>query len=86
MMDTTRFKELLDVRHQWPGDYTFKFVCSSSHIEKLSALFATGKKELKQSAKGNYVSLTITLRMDSSDAVIELYQKASALVPGLISL
>lgn len=90
MMDMTRFKALLNAKHHWPGDYTFKFICSSAHIEKLSALFATlaggGKKEFKQSAQGNYVSLTVTLRMDSSDSVIELYQKASALVPGLISL
>lgn len=86
MKDYSRFKELLDSRHQWPGDYTFKFVCRPSQVNQLSAMFHPAKLQLKSSSHGNYVSVTVTLLMDSSAAVIAIYEKAALLVPGLISL
>lgn len=86
MTDQSRFKELLDSKHQWPGDYTFKFVCRPAQVNLLNSLFNSAKLELKNSAQGNYVSVTVTVTLQSSDEVIAIYQKAAALVPGLISL
>jgi len=39
----------------------------------------------KESKKGNYTSLTIQMMMPSSEAVILVYQKASA-IEGIIAL
>lgn len=82
---TDNFRALLDKRHQWPGDYIFKFVVKKESLEQVSALFPGIPLKLKESAQGNYLSITAALKMNSSEEVLEIYEKAST-IPGIIAL
>ncbi|PIP91502.1 MAG: DUF493 domain-containing protein [Bdellovibrionales bacterium CG12_big_fil_rev_8_21_14_0_65_38_15] len=79
-----KLKELLDNEYVWPAHYTFKFIVSSDRLGELVEILGNGV-EVKESAKGNYVSVTLHAKMDSSDEVLELYKRA-AVVKGVISL
>jgi len=87
MMDTKleNFKRLLDARHKWPCDYLFKFIVKNEVVAQTVELFKGNSISFKESAKGNYVSLSITMKMNSSDEVLAVYAKATA-IPGIISL
>ena len=79
------FREKLDQHHRWPTLYVFKFIVPKIKIEELKALFPQFEVTEKTSAKGNYVSITISVDMPSSEAVIEVYRLA-ATVEGVIAL
>lgn len=80
-----QFKALLNERHQWPCEFMFKFIVRKTQVEQATGLFVGEKILLKESAKGNYVSLTLTITMRSADEVLEIYARAKK-VPGLIAL
>ncbi|MCB0342779.1 MAG: DUF493 domain-containing protein [Pseudobdellovibrionaceae bacterium] len=82
---TKKFKELLEDEHDFPGPYIFKFIVPASRTNEVEALFPGEKIELRASRKGNYVSATITIHMESSDLVIAIYEQASR-IHGLIAL
>lgn len=78
----------LENNHQFPGTYTFKFILPSDNkrIATLSSYFsAEADIRFKDSSKGNYTSLTIREKMESAQAVIDMYQEASQ-IEGIISL
>ncbi len=79
-----RLKHLLDNEHQWPSQYTFKFIVSAARLGEIVEILGEGI-EVRESANGKYVSVTFHAQMDSSDAVIEIYQKVSV-IEGVISL
>jgi putative lipoic acid-binding regulatory protein len=79
------FRELLDTRHQWPCQYLFKFIVKSELTQQTIELFKEAEISFKESSQGKYVSLTMTMKMNSSDEVIAIYHKA-AQIPGLIAL
>lgn len=79
-----RLKELLDSEHQWPTHYTFKFIVSSSRLGEVVEILGEGV-EVKESKGGKYVSVTLHAHMESSDAVIDIYQRVSV-IEGVISL
>jgi len=81
--DTLRAK--LAVFETWPGPYLFKFIAPQEKLAELEALFEGEDYQLRPSSKGRYVSLSCQRVMDSSDAVIEVYQKASA-IEGVMAL
>ena len=89
IMDPIAFKELLEQNYTWPSVYMFKFVCPASHdnIAYLESLFdsETAEVQIRQSAKGNFVSITAKELMLSADAVIVRYAKVKE-IPGLLSL
>jgi hypothetical protein len=72
-----RFRELLDDQNDWPTRYTFKFIAPSSHVDELKAVFDDHPVRVRESSKGNYMSVTAHIRMASSDEVIEIYKEAS---------
>ena len=78
----------LDQHHNWPDVYMYKFVLPNEpeKIEQLMTHFAE-KSEVtrRESAKGNYVSITIKEVMLSTDAVIERYRSITG-IEGLMSL
>ena len=78
----------LDTMHKWPDVYMFKFVLpkDEAKIAELLSKF-TEKAEVLQrdSAKGNYVSVTIKEVMFSTDSVIDRYKSISN-IEGLLSL
>lgn len=83
--DITSFKEKLDAETAFPSLYMFKFIVNAGKEEQVAALLPNNEMTLKKSSKGNYVSATIKAMMPSSDAIIEIYRKAS-LIEGVISL
>lgn len=79
------FAEKLDQHYAWPSLYIFKFIVPADKEEDVKKLFPHHTTTEKYSKKGNYTSITVQMMMPSSEAVIDIYQQASA-IPGLIAL
>jgi putative lipoic acid-binding regulatory protein len=84
-MDETNFAEKLDKFYAWPALYTFKFIVKAGKEEELRSLFPLHTTTVKPSKNGNYTSVTFQMMMPSSQAVIEVYKKASV-IEGIIAL
>ena len=72
----------------WPKEYFFKFIIPADNkkLALVEALFGSeAKVSIKQSNKGNYLSISAKELMLSPDRVIERYEKASK-IKGLIAL
>ncbi|PEN13576.1 DUF493 domain-containing protein [Longibacter salinarum] len=80
-----RFRELLDDQNDWPTRYTFKFIAPSDTVEDLKGVFDDHPVRVRESSKGNYMSVTAHLRCETSDDVIAIYEEASD-IEGVISL
>ncbi len=84
-----RLKEQLKQTSSWPSNYLYKFIVLSDadKINEIHSIFDnTGAViESKQSKKGKYTSISISLNLEGPDAVIEKY-KAVGKVEGVISL
>jgi hypothetical protein len=63
----------------------FKFIVPKGKVEEVKKLFPLHTTREKSSSEGNYTSITIEIMAPSSDAVIEMYLKASY-IEGLIAL
>jgi uncharacterized protein len=79
------FQKKLEEHYSWPSLYLFKFIVPKGKEAELKELFPSHTLTEKISAKGNYVSITFQIMASSSEAVIEVYQRA-AVVEGLIAL
>jgi putative lipoic acid-binding regulatory protein len=84
-IDLESFKQKLDGAHKWPSLYMFKFIVPSGKENEVFALFPKNKLTTKESSKGNYVSVTAKVMMNSSDAVMEKYQEANK-IEGVLAL
>lgn len=85
----TRLKEQLLVNTTWPADYLYKFIVPTDkqRIAQIHKIFdGTGAVvESKQSRKGTYTSVSVTVHMKNPDEVIAKYKEV-AVVKGIISL
>jgi len=79
------FRIKLDQHHSWPSIYIFKFIVPVGKEDELKNLFPMHTSTDKLSTQGNYISVTFRMMMPSSDAVIEVYERASV-IEGLIAL
>jgi uncharacterized protein len=79
------FREKLDQHYAWPSLYIFKFIVPSGRESEVKKLFPHHTTTEKQSSQGKYTSVTVQMMMQSSDAVISIYQQAST-IEGLIAL
>ncbi|MFZ6012145.1 MAG: DUF493 family protein [Bacteroidota bacterium] len=79
------FREKLDQHYAWPALYIFKFIVPTGTEDEVKKLFPLHHTTEKLSKQGNYTSVTVEMMMPSSDAVINIYQRASS-IPGLIAL
>lgn len=79
------FRDKLDQEYEWPSLYTFKFIVPEHSADEIRALFQKHDIVERPSSKGNYISLTSKVMVQSSDKVIEFYLEASK-VEGVISL
>ena len=74
----------------WPSEYLYKFIIlsDSKKIAKLEAVFngLGAVIETKESAKGKYTSVSISVSMKSPEAVITKYKEVSNKIEGVISL
>lgn len=78
-------KDKLDDQYSWPTLYMFKFIVPKGKEGEIFEIFPTHEVSTKESRQGNYISVTAKAMMASSDAVIEIYQKAEK-VSGVVSL
>ena len=79
-------KSLLDQHYQFPCCYTFKFVLDAQRRAEVVGLLGEAsivKERLGQT--GKYLGLTFSRTVESSDEVVDIYQKA-ALIDGIIAL
>lgn len=83
--DISSFKEKLDAEMSFPSLYMFKFIVTSGKEDEISTLLPNNEMTLKTSSKGKYVSATIKAMMPSSEAIIDVYRRASN-IEGVISL
>jgi hypothetical protein len=87
-MDEVRkqsFRESLEQHYSWPALYTFKFIVPRGKEEELRVLFPRHEISEKESAGGKYISLTIRMMVNSSEAVILVYERVQN-IEGIISL
>ncbi|WP_228237466.1 DUF493 family protein [Allomuricauda sp. M10] len=84
-----RLREQLLENTVWPSDYLYKFIVPTDEdrIAQIHEIFNnTGAViESKQSKKGTYTSLSITVNLKDPDEVIAKYKEV-AIVEGVISL
>jgi putative lipoic acid-binding regulatory protein len=85
----TKLKGQLEDTTSWPSDYLYKFIVPTDEkkIKQIQDIFNnTGAViESKQSKKGTYTSISITVNLPNADAVIEKYKEVG-IVEGVISL
>lgn len=85
-----KLKEQLYDTTVWPAEYLYKFIVLSDlkKIAKLEAIFNNmgAVIETKESAKGKYTSVSISVSMKSPEAVIEKYKEVAGKIEGVISL
>jgi hypothetical protein len=84
-----RLQTQLEDDTSWPAPYLYKFIVPSDtvKISQIEAIFNDIDAEIKtrDSSKGTYTSVSITVTMLSPKAVIEKYKQVSE-VEGVISL
>lgn len=83
--DREAFKTKLEQQTSFPSLYMFKFIVPKGKESEVEALLPNNKMTLKHSSKGTYVSATIKAMMPTSEAILEIYEKA-AKIEGVISL
>lgn len=81
----SNFQQLLDDNNEWPVHYLFKFIVPKAGLSELEALFSDHSIDVKASSKGNYLSLTMHIRVENSDEVVAIYRAAGE-VEGVIAL
>lgn len=84
-----RLKEQLEDTSLWPSEFLYKFIVPTDKdkIDQINKVFDnTGAViESKQSSKGKYTSISVTVNLENPDAVIQKYKEVG-LVEGVISL
>ena len=80
-----RLAKLLNEGTDWPLDYLFKFIVPADEVDQVKSLLPVESVSLRQSRTGKYQSVSATVLMPDSDAVLAIYRQA-ALIPGLIAI
>jgi hypothetical protein len=85
----SKLKIQLDDTTDFPADYLYKFIvpASENQVMEVESIFSnTGAViNTKNSKTGKYVSVSIILKLNSSDEIIAYYRKAEK-IKGIISL
>ena len=84
-MKWDKFKETLELTHQFPTEYFFKFVLKKEHRNHLVEILSLTQFTEKDSAQGNYLSISFSIKATDSETIIEIYRKA-ATIKGIILL
>lgn len=84
-----RLKKHLEEDTSWPSPYLFKFIVPAEleKIAEIRAVFDHMDAEIntRDSAKGNFISISVKATLDSPDDVVGKYIEVSN-VEGVISL
>lgn len=83
-----RLRQRLNEIHRWPSIYMFKFILPTDEerISRLKRIFGESAEfRERQSAQGNYTSITVREMMLDADSIFDRYLKAGT-IEGIISL
>ncbi len=84
-----KLKAALDETTNWPSVYMFKFIIPANNrtLAQVENLFNSRESEItvRESRKGNFLSVTVKEMMMSPEKVIERYRMAEG-IEGLMSL
>ena len=80
-----KFRLILENEYKWPCHYLFKFIVPSDSLEDVQKIFHGHQTKVKESKKGNYVSVTCRILIDETDQVLDFYKEVSK-IKGCISL
>lgn len=83
--DSPTFKRLLDEQNDWPTPFMFKFIVPRAQLAALEKVLEGHELRTRKSRNGNYLAVTTTPVMESSDAVLRIYRAASE-IEGIVSL
>ena len=83
--DEASFLEKLEGTHEFPDNYTFKFIVKPEHQAKVESLVPGADVRVKPSSGNKYVSITLSKQMASSQAVVDVYKQANT-IEGIIAL
>lgn len=87
-MDFSSLRDKLNESGDWPRVYFFKFIVPADNkkLARVESLFgAEAQVNIKQSSKGNFISVSAKELMLNADRVVERYEKASE-IEGLMAL
>ena len=84
-----KLRRQLEEGFEWPQVYMFKFIvpANNAKVAKVEQLFNSkeARVTIRESSKGNFISITAQEMMISPDRVIDRYQQAEH-IEGLIAL
>lgn len=80
-----RFKKQLVDHYDFPTLYLFKFIVPVEQKDKFENLFPEISFDTKNSKTGKYISFSKKLKVNSSEEVVEIYNRAYS-INGIISL
>lgn len=83
--DIERFKKQLVDHYDFPTLYLFKFIVPVEQKDKFENLFPEISFDIKNSKTGKYISFSKKLKVNSSEEVVEIYNRAYS-IDGIISL
>jgi hypothetical protein len=69
----------LEVFHDWPHPYLFKFIVPRAQKEELERVFEGWEYRLRESRNGAWISLSCERVMDSADDVIAVYERVDGI-------
>jgi len=85
----SKLKIQLDDTTDFPADYLYKFIvpASDNQVAEVESIFNNTAAVIntKNSKTGKYVSVSIILKLNSSDEIIAYYRKVEK-IKGIISL
>ncbi|HAO14847.1 MAG TPA: DUF493 domain-containing protein [Tenacibaculum sp.] len=84
-----KLKAQLDDTTAFPSNYLYKFIVptTQNQLEEVQDLFNDGGAVIstKKSRTGKYISVSVQIKLNTSDEVIKYYKKAEN-IEGIISL
>lgn len=84
-----RLREQLSNNTLWPSQYLYKFIvpAEDEKVAQVKQAFENHNAQIdtKSSSNGNYISVSVKVKMKNPDAVIEKYLEVSY-IEGIISL
>jgi uncharacterized protein len=84
-MPFTKLKILLEEQYSWPDYYTFKFILKVEIKEHVLNVLEDHSIEVKNSDKGNYISITSRKLITATEEVIAVYEEVGK-IKGVITL
>jgi putative lipoic acid-binding regulatory protein len=84
-MPFSKLKILLEEQYSWPDYYTFKFILKIEIKEHVLSVLADHSIEVKNSDKGNYISITSRKLIKSTEEVVAVYEEVGK-IKGVITL